>query len=352
MIEHRGVKHLDALLLDSSLITRTIPKKYYDCKIIRCGSYIQIYKRDRNILHISDKDYELNEKYEKARGVNKILQDYDVDDLSKTKKRDEITLKKIDERNIYRSKNNMCRLIMTNNLEFKTFITLTFAEDVQDITIANKEFANFIRKMRRVYNNFKYISVLEFTKKDRIHYHMITNIGYNNDILINENISLKKLYNKLKGKTIQINKNNFKKAIINNKMNDFDICLRIDMNKKWHNTKKTYNYKTKELKLFKTVKYWNNGYSNVLELENICGNNVSAYMSKYMTKDIDDRLFGFRRYTYSQNLIKPQIEYLNSNNEIDNFIIDLELKTNELKYYNHYYDKFGNEVEFFEIKLQ
>ena len=34
--------------------------------------------------------------------------------------------------------------------------------------------------------------------------------------------------------------------------------------------------------------------------------NIIGYLSKYMTKDIDNRLFGKRRYLYSQNLVKPK----------------------------------------------
>ncbi len=340
--------HLATLLLDSSLITETIPKIYYDYKIINCGEYIQVYKRKIKILRNASNEYEPNNYKKEIKLLNKMKSEFDIDNLKKIHddSYDE-KYKKIDIKNIYRSKNNMCRLIMTNNKEFKTFITLTFSEDMRDIKVANNEFHKFMIKLRRKYNNLKYVSVLEFTKKNRIHYHMITNIDYNNDILINENISLKKLYNKINKKTIVIKENIYIKSDIKNKINDFDICLRKN-NNKWENTKKTYNYKSKNNKVFKTIKYWNEGFSNVLNLNEICGNNVSAYMSKYMTKDIDNRLFGFRKYSYSYNLDRPVIEYLDSSNEIDKFKIDLEFD-NEVKYFNKYKDSFGNEVEFYEI---
>ena len=42
LIEHHGVKHLDALLLDSSLISTTGNKNYY-LKVVDCGKYKQFY---------------------------------------------------------------------------------------------------------------------------------------------------------------------------------------------------------------------------------------------------------------------------------------------------------------------
>ena len=37
---------------------------------------------------------------------------------------------------------------------------------------------------------------------------------------------------------------------------------------------------------------------------------VVGYISKYMTKDIDDRLFGHRRYFYSRNLEIPKESFV------------------------------------------
>ena len=63
LLEQKGVKHLDALLLDSSLISTTKNKTYY-FKVIDCGDYKQIYyynnlkiKKDKNLEKHIDNDY-------------------------------------------------------------------------------------------------------------------------------------------------------------------------------------------------------------------------------------------------------------------------------------------------------
>ena len=60
LIEHKGVKHLDALLLDSSLISTTDNKKYY-LKVIDCGKYKQVYYYN-NLKIKKDKLIEKNKK--------------------------------------------------------------------------------------------------------------------------------------------------------------------------------------------------------------------------------------------------------------------------------------------------
>ena len=42
---------------------------------------------------------------------------------------------------------------------------------------------------------------------------------------------------------------------------------------------------------------------------------VVGYIAKYMTKDIDNRLFNRHRYFYSRNLIVPTTMYLALDNE-------------------------------------
>ena len=64
------------------------------------------------------------------------------------------------------------------------FLTLTFAEHVTDISTANYEFQKFIKRLNyEVFGqkiiNIRYVGVIEFTKKGRIHYHVVIfNIPY------------------------------------------------------------------------------------------------------------------------------------------------------------------------------
>lgn len=96
------------------------------------------------------------------------------------------------------------------------------------------------------------------------------------------------------------------------------------------------------------IRHWNYGFSSVFDLE---GFNVVGYISKYMTKDIDNRLYGHRRYLYSNNLNKPIIEYLDleDNKEHLEYFNNL-IKNSEIKFSNSYYDKFDNQIDFVEFK--
>lgn len=336
-----------AILLDSSLITATLNKKYYNCKVFECGNYIQVFKTDREVLKTFKDDYEPMKKELKP-----VMQKILLEPIETKKTKKSLILKEKEEKNLIRAKNNMCRLILANDECFKTFITLTFKDDVTDVNIANQELHKFTSKIKRVYKDFKYICVPEFTKKNRIHYHMITNIDYLNEILLNENVSLVKLYNKLKNKTIVLIRNNNKSIDVCYKMNDFKICLRRDKVGKLQNTKKTYSTYKNKFSIFKTIKYWNGGYSNVMMLNDICQNNIVGYMSKYMTKDVDSRLFGFRSYTYSKNLIQPKVIYLDLNNELDELLLDVNYfsSVEEVRYMNEYQNKFGHNISFTEFK--
>lgn len=84
------------------------------------------------------------------------------------------------------------------------------------------------------------------------------------------------------------------------------------------------------------VKYWSSGYSSAFGVKDI---NVVSYMSKYMMKDIDNRLYGRKRYFYSKNLEIPKTEFLNSNDErVKLYLSDL-LSNKQVKYSNIYLDK-------------
>lgn len=362
MVEKKDIKNkelpLGNSLLDSSLKSRTLPKNAYDIKVIKCGNYIQYFKN--NLIHYKQEEGWEKEKKEKSkeekRKLIQILKEIEEDNLFNinTNITKEPSIKKIEEKNIIRSKNQMCRLILSNNEIWKSFITLTFSEDVRNIEYANYEFNKFIKKIKRVYPKLSYLVVPEFQKNERIHYHLITNIEYSNNKLINENIQLMKLYQNINIKSnIVIDKNfnlqNHTLQVI--KKNDLKIFFR-KQDGKWENTKQTFNHKTKQLKTFKTIKYWNKGFTNIMPLNLLCGSNVAGYMAKYMMKDLDNRLFGKKRYFFSQNLTMPVIEYLNSSNEIDKFIFESDLECNEIIFQKKFKDFFKNEIEFIEMKIK
>ena len=234
---------LSDLLLDSSLIVTTDNLQLYDYKVIDSNDYVQIYK------------YPFNKSKKKKNlecDIKKINTDYLFKD---NKQKSEFNnCNKIELKNIIRSKLECQRLAKCNANEWKTFITLTFKENITDIKYANKRFRYFIDKIQRVYKDLKYICIPEFQKRGATHYHLLTNIDVNNDLI----------------------------------------------------------YKQLDNEYFLHIKYWNDGFTKVDKLKNDI-KKIIGYISKYMTKDIDNRLFNCHRYFYSRNLIRPKINYINTN---------------------------------------
>lgn len=243
----------------------------------------------------------------------------------------------------------MARIVDCNAYRLHTFITLTFENEITNYDIAYQELRKFIIKIKRVFPQLLLITVREKQVNGRVHFHCLSNITYDNPILINENISLNK-YIKENGNNANLEQ--FKECNItlspNQKYNDLDIVLR-EQDGKLENTKKIYDKDTKGFRLFKTIKYWNLGFTNV-EPISICGgsSNLARYMSKYMLKDMDKELFNKHRYLLSGDLIKPKTYYLDSNDIKDMEKINILLSLDK-RYSNTYYDKFNNEINFLEV---
>lgn len=288
------VAPLSALLLDSSLISTTFCKPQsketiYNAKLIDCNGYLQLYTftndKSKNTLGLERTSLEEDEqKYKKSKADISTL---DTDLLKKIDNTININNpKEIELKNIMRSKLQCQRLAKCNSEIWKTFITLTFAENITDITIANKEFNKFVYKIKRVFPDFKYLCVPEFMKNGRVHYHLLTNIDISNEKLI---------------------------------------------------------YRQLDNKKYLHIKYWNNGFDKV---ENIKGDikKIIGYISKYMTKDIDNRLFGHKRYFYSQNLKKPIIEYLDINNPKHLDYLNKLINDKNIVYENNYVNPYNTEI--------
>ena len=261
---------LGDILLDSSLIITTNEKQLYDVKLINCGDYVQIYYLESPKIKSEKTQKENNFKY------------IDTDNLKKVNNSND----NIEQKNIMRSKLQCQRLAKANANIWKTFITLTIAENLTDINKANRRFRYFIDKIQRIYKDFKYICIPEFQKRGAVHYHLLTNINIDDERFI---------------------------------------------------------YKQVDKEKFKHIKYWNDGFTKVDNLEKDI-KKIIGYISKYMTKDIDNRLYNHRRYFYSRNLIKPTINYLNLNEpkHLEYYLKTLNNKS--LIYNNSYINSYNQEL--------
>lgn len=274
-----------SLLLDSSLITR-VRFTTYSCKIVRCGDYLQVYyysfkqeKKTTDLEQLEIKNLDINDLYCKD--------DKKISDMSKTEN-------KIEHRNIVRTKLNCQRLAKSNSKDWKSFITLTYADNMQDLKQAKKDLYYFCKNVQKKKKDFKYIAIPEFQKRGAIHFHLLTNLS----------------------------------------IEDKNIITQQKDNKKYYD-----------------VKYWKKGFTS---FETINGDvkKIIGYISKYMTKECDDRLFSIRRFTTSQNLVKPITEYIDIDiEEQRNYFIKL-LNDKECIYTNNYLDSTENDVIFREYKLK
>lgn len=305
-------EHVGALLLDSSLISAT----QYDYKIIQCGDYFQVYK-------FTGTKTRKEQNEEKKQKLAKILKSIDTDNLYKKENLDSSAdVKKVEYKNIMRSKFQLQRLVKANENSFKTFITLTFSDNITDISIANKKFATWRTKINSIFKDFQYVCVPEYQKKREkkygysvVHYHLLTNI------------EIDKIY----------------PYIRRNKQLETQLIIP----QKEFTEKQLKNMSTEQRKRCYDVKYWSYGYSSVYPLNDI---NVVGYITKYMTKDVDDRLWGKRKYLNSHNLIQPKTVYIDSERQKEYEKIFILENLYDIKFKNIYYDLFGNEIEFTEYK--
>lgn len=172
-----------------------------------------------------------------------------------------------------RTRTKIIEYASQNADKFKSFITLTYADNQQDIDQANKDFSNYLRQVKRHCESegreFYYLGVPEFQKRGAIHYHLFVSeecgsycIPYQKKLLVTKN-----------SKTGEIRKTHY------------------------------YDFP-----------YWNHGYSygdNLMDEKKFDENfNLALYMCKYLYKDLDERLFGRNKILKSNNLEKPEYKFL------------------------------------------
>lgn len=307
-MKNEPTKHPGTLLLDSSLISAT-NYKYRTIKIIQCGDYYQVYHykdsqlvSDKDVEELNDKNYDVNLFTPSPEEEDIKITDTDFLHKKENSSRQN-ELKFIEYKNIQRSKFELQRLVKSNEDIFKTFITLTFAENITSVEQANKKFAIWRTKIKSIFKEFSYICVPEFQKRGAIHYHLLTNIEIN------------KLYNNIE--------------LIYNQENSNNII-------------EHFKYKNQY-----DVKYWSYGFSSVFPMKDI---NVVGYLSKYMTKDIDNRLWGKRRYLYSMNLKRPSVMYIDLIRDQDFFTYLDVINKCDINYSKSYKTTMGSDIEFTEYK--
>lgn len=150
------------------------------------------------------------------------------------------------EDNLYRARQNIRRIIWSNQTDYTKFLTLTYKDTVLDVAKVQRDITTFVQSMRRKNYDMKYLYVLENQRE--------------------------------RGK----NENN-------------DGCLHIHM----------VIFIDEFIKLEDLRKSWKQGYVWIEKIDNV--KNLGAYVCKYLTKD-NLTEFGKRSYSCSLKLNRPSQE--------------------------------------------
>lgn len=171
---------MSILTVERDSVDIEAPKKYK--KMIMTGTVLEVYEMDIAPYQVASKPMK-KDKPEWIEEWEEELASRTLEErLSTVRYRDMLRLLKEHNgriaANVYRTRNMIRRLALSNFDNGSKFITFTFAEHITDIGEANQHWTKFIKRLRRRYGDFKYISVLEFTKAGRVHYHCISDLPY------------------------------------------------------------------------------------------------------------------------------------------------------------------------------
>ncbi len=131
--------------------------KKYKKKYIVSGDIIELYEYENEIYT----DYDLGKFREHTGRQNSSITDEETKKINR-------------EKSSSRSAKNVRRLVNSNIEKNSKFVTLTFEDDIRDLKDANYIFKKFKQRLEyQLKINLKYLCVPEFTKKGRVHFHVV-----------------------------------------------------------------------------------------------------------------------------------------------------------------------------------
>ena len=74
---------------------------------------------------------------------------------------------------LHKAKGKLLRIVNSN--QWSMMWTLTYANDVS-IEDSKRDICKFVKQLRQIYQQFKYLYVLELTKRGRPHFHMLVDV--------------------------------------------------------------------------------------------------------------------------------------------------------------------------------
>jgi len=139
----------------------------YNTKIIETPTTKEVYFYETPIYSHSNSDSKTSNTQAHKRKV--------FDEMSAHKQYDSLKRK---QKHYEQTRWEIARIVDCNFDNKTKFLTLTFRENIQDITITNKEFKYFIQRLnyylyQTKVQTLKYIATWEKQKRGAIHYHVI-----------------------------------------------------------------------------------------------------------------------------------------------------------------------------------
>lgn len=123
--------------------------KDYNLKIVRSGDVVEVYAYDKKVYY----NYEGFQREKDKR------------------KSDEWSGKSED--SLTRARRNIRRIIWSNLSKYSKFLTLTYAENMQDLDKFYFDWRMFVQSMSRKGYTLKYLYVLEYQERGSIHAHVL-----------------------------------------------------------------------------------------------------------------------------------------------------------------------------------
>ena len=190
--------------------------------------------------------------------------------------------KEIEHRSLARSRKQLIQTIQNNDEKFMSFLTLTYAENMQDIDQAFSDVRKCLRHLKYMVNKqgeeLYYIGVPELQKRGAIHFHLLISIPVGHPLLPEKELKTVRSEGRL-----------------------------IDL--------KYYDFP-----------FWNHGYSTAFPIDRQRNKDfkLSLYLIKYFYKGFENTFSGRKKILRSKNLDKPKELYLSDPEEIRGIEIDLE----------------------------
>jgi hypothetical protein len=123
--------------------------KDYNMRVVRSGNTIEVYEYQNKVFY----NYQ---GYERERKREKPMEWSGKSEISLT-----------------RSRRQIRRIIWANIGKYSKFLTLTYAENMQDLQKFYYDWKMFIKSMKRKGYTLKYLYVLEYQERGAIHAHVV-----------------------------------------------------------------------------------------------------------------------------------------------------------------------------------